>query len=137
MGRAKKIQPESVLAKLRESNNQLRVADIAKKLKVSEATARANVRELRLLGYPILPTKEGLLLVDVVDEDNRQKIERSGDWVIGEIMGMVNIGRVAEKPLIQIRKVFKLSKEEKDRLKGTLITITNFITASQVEEKLK
>lgn len=137
MSQKQRVQPAQVLEELRANNNQLKVSQIAKNLKCSQPTVSLKVRKLRMQGYPILPTNKGLLLVDIVNEDNADKIHKTGNWLIGEMVGMSLIGKVTKKPLIQVRKVLELTKEERKQLKLTLVNLTNLITSVNVEDDLK
>jgi len=137
MSRKPKFQPAEVLDEFRANNNMRKLAQLAKRFNCSEVTARASVKKLRLKGHSILPTKEGLMLVDIVNEDNADKVRRSGNWIIGEMVGMSYIGKVAKRPLIQVKKVLELTKEERHLLKRNLIMLTNLITAAGIEEELE
>lgn len=137
MTQQERVKPEKVLDEFRAHNNELKVADIAKNLNCSEATARSKVKKLRIEGHTILPTKEGLMLVDIVNEDNAKRISKTGDWIIGEMVGISVIGKVAKKPLVQVKRVLQLTKEERLHLKGTLLMLTRLIDAANVDEDLK
>ena len=132
-----KVEPAKVLEAFREHNNILKVAEIADQFNCSQVTARVKVKKLRMQGHSILPTKDGLILVDIVNEHNADKVRKTGDWLIGEMKGMGVIGSVTKKPLYQVRKILELSKEERQQLKTTLVLLTNLITAANVEEDLK
>ena len=137
MSQKQRIQPEQVLEQLRANNNQLKLAKIAKNLKCSQPTVSLKVRKLRMQGHSILPTNKGLLLVDIVNEGNADKIHKTGNWLIGEMVRMSLIGKVTKTPLIQVRKVLELTKAEREQLKLTLVQLTNLITTVNVEEDLK
>ena len=115
----------------------LKVAEIADHFNCSQVTARSKVKKLRFQGHSILPTKDGLLLVDIVDQGNARYVQRSGKWIIGEMVGMSRIGKVAQKPLVQVKKILELTKEERLQLKNTLVMLANIVTAANVEEDLK
>ena len=137
MSRKQIVQPGQVLEDFRANNNIRKLAELADHFNCSQVTARSKVKKLRMEGYSILPTKEGLLLVDVVNQDNADKVWRSGNWIIGEMVGMSRIGKVAKKPLVQVRKILQLTKEERQQLHGNLVMLTNLITAVTIDEELK
>jgi len=53
------------------------------------------------------------------------------------MVGMSRIGKVAKKPLIQVRKILQLTREERQLLKGNLMMLANLITAANIDEDLK
>ena len=136
MGRNKKIYPQQVLENL-EENGTRKIGDLANDLDCCIGTVRHRVRELRNEGKVILPTPDGLMLVDVVNEENGPQIRKSGNWIIGEIVGISNISKVAKKPIMQVRKVIELSKAERNELRRMLLYITKMIDFVDIDEDLE
>lgn len=132
----KKITAGEVLEVLK-NNGTRKVVELSKDLKCSKGTINNRIRDLRNEGQAILPTMNGLMLVDVVDENNKESIQYAGQWLIGEIIGMSRIGSVAKKPIIQVRKIVSLTKGERKELKKILMYITHLIDNVEIDKLLE
>ncbi len=128
----KKVTPGEVLEVL-QNNESVKVGELSKQLDCCVATVRHRVKDLRNEGKAILPTPDGLMLIDVIDENNKENIQHAGTWIIGEIVGISRIGDVAKKPLIQVRKILSLTSGERKELKRTLLYITRLVDNVEID----
>lgn len=132
----KKVTSGEVLEVL-QNHKLVTVSQLCKDVGCSTGTIRNRVKDLRNEGQPILPTKDGLLYVDVVNEDNKEGVQYAGQWIIGEIVGISRISDVSKKPLIQVKKILSLTQDERKELKRILLYITRLIDNVAVDELLE
>lgn len=132
----KKVTAGEVLEVL-QNNETIKVKELSVHLKCGKGTIGNRVKDLRNEGKAILPTPDGLMLIDVVDENNKESVQHAGQWIIGEIVGISRIGDVAKKPLIQVRKILSLTEDERKELKKTLLYITRLVDNVNVDLMLE
>lgn len=138
MGRKQKVSAQEVLETL-ENNGVITLDEIAKNHEVTKSTIRKRIQELRTDGIAVLPTKEGLLYLDPNDsltKEQAESINQTGNWIIGEIVGLSKIGNITRKPLIQVRKILSLNKSEMAILKKNLSIISSLVNTMDVEREL-
>ena len=137
MGRNKKIQEQEILD-LFVKNKIITISQLAHIAKCHPATIRSRIRNLRKNGETILPTKNGVVLVDesIITNKMAETIIMSGKWLMGAIMGITIIANITKKPLRQAIKLLPFTREERLALKGPLLLISNQMNVADIEEDL-
>ena len=137
-GRNRKVTPEEIRSTL-EANGVTTVEKLAKIHNVTPPTIRRRLKELRDDGIAILPTQQGVMYIDIkngLTEKESELTYNSGTWIIGEIIGLSKIGNVTKRPLIQVKKVLKLEKDEIVKIKRNLSILNSFISMIDIEREL-
>ena len=137
-GRNRKVTPEEIRSTL-EANGVTTVEKLAKIHNVTPPTIRRRLKELRDDGIAILPTQQGVMYIDIKNGLTKEESEltyNSGTWIIGEIIGLSKIGNVTKRPLIQVKKVLKLEKDEIVKIKRNLSILNSFISMIDIEREL-
>ena len=137
-GRNRKVTPEEIRSTL-EANGVTTVEKLAKIHNVTPPTIRRRLKELRDDGIAILPTQQGVMYIDIkngLTEEESELTYNSGTWIIGEIIGLSKIGNVTKRPLIQVKKVLKLEKDEIVKIKRNLSILNSFISMIDIEREL-
>lgn len=135
-GRKKKITVEDVVDYIKE-NQPVTKDSLALNLDVCSATIRNRLKEARDDGLVFLHDSEGLHFCEVVDDNNKNLILDNGDWIVGIMIGMARIGKGLKKPLIQARKITKLTNEEKKQLKKTLLLLNRLVDEIMLDDELE
>ena len=135
MGRKQKVSANEVEDILR-ANGLTTVSKIASELKVTEPTIRNKLRELRKDGLNIMPTHQGVILIEKIDKDDEETanlILKSGKWQISIFKGMANIAAISKKPLAAAGRVKELSTDERKELKNALYILMRIVDMIEVD----
>lgn len=137
MGRHKRVHEQDVLD-LFLRNKIITIAQLANIAKCHPATIRSRIRGLRRNGEPILPTKDGVVLVDEdgLSKEMAKTIIKTSRWLTNSIMGITIIAKVTKRPLREAIKLLPFTREERQALKGPLVLISNQMNVADVEEDL-
>jgi len=138
MGRKKKISSEEVRETL-ENNGVLTVEKLAGMHDVTPVTIRKRIKELREGGLAILPTNKGMLYLDPrngMTEEQADLTYKTGNWIIAEIVGLSKIGEISKKPLVQVRKIISLNKDEIKTLRKNIALIGSLVSTMDAEREL-
>jgi predicted transcriptional regulator len=137
MGRHKKIHDQDVLDLFLE-NKIMTVSQLAHIAKCHPATIRSRIRSLRENGESIIPTKSGVVLVDVdtLSKELSETIYKTIEWLYKSIKGVTIIAKITKKPFKEAVKLLNLTREERQALKGPLLLISNQMNVADVEEDL-
>lgn len=138
MGRKQKVSAHEVEDILR-TNGLTTVREIASELKVTEPTIRNKLRELRRDGVQILPTHEGVILIEKIDRDDEETAKlmlKAGNWQIGYYRGLAAIVAISKKPLAAAAKVKALTQNEKTEIKNALYIMQRIMDLDEVDNLL-
>jgi len=137
MGSHKKIHDQDILD-LFLKNKIFTIAQLANIAKCHPATVRSRIRSLRRNGEPIIPTKDGVVLVDEdgLSKEMAKAIIKTSRWLAKSIVGITIIANVTKKPLKEAIKLLPFTREERHALRGPLLLISNQINIADVEEDL-
>ena len=135
MGRKNKVYASEVHDYL-NANGSCTVGKLSEQFEVTKATMRKRIRELRGDGVFILHNGDGLQIVNDVNEDNANDVLKMGNWIIGEVVGFAKIGKTMKKPMIQVKRILKLSKDERKELKKALLQIMRLIDVVEIDDEL-
>ncbi len=135
MGRKKKVYALEVHDYL-NANGSCTVKALSEQFEVTRATMRKRIRELRGDGVFILHNDAGLQIVNDINEANANDVLKMGNWIIGEVVGFAKIGKTMKKPMIQVRRILKLTSAERKELKKALLQITRLIDVVEIDDEL-
>lgn len=135
MGRKKKVTAQEVLDYLQE-NNPSTIKTISSIFGCTKGTTRKRLKEIRADNSAMLAhNRDGIHLIESITEENKDAIWNTGDWLIGEVTGMARVGKNIKRPLIQVRRLKALTKEERKELKGMLYRVTRLIDFLEVDDE--
>lgn len=137
MKRKANIYPGQIEAFLKENNKAVPIWKIAKEFGCTPDTIKKKLRILRHEGKPILPTPEGILFADKIQDIERAKlIKDTGTWLGTMLIILAEIGDLAQKPLLQARKLLE-SKEDRKKIREILLMLTRMIDIIDIDHQLE
>jgi len=131
-----KIYPSQVEDFLR-GKGAITIRSLATYFECRPETIRKKLAILRKEGLPVLPTAEGNILAErVQDEETAKLVLDSSMWLVRCLMGNARIASIAKKPILQARRIKALSPEDRKQLRQTLLMITHAIDMVEIDEEL-
>ena len=133
------ITCQDVLDILESTKEKLMTVDqLASELNVSDVTIKNRIRKLRLDGVKLIPTKNGIQLMDIIKNMNDAEIMRDFlKWTVMTTHALLSTGNLAKPLLPSVRKLLKesLTKEQLSELVSNTNKLAVLLTVAQAERE--